>query len=200
MKKTKLIPLLAAILFSVSVARASVIYSYTGNPFNGFAGTYGASFTEIGIALTFDQPLPPSSQYSYESGVGSETLLNWHVSDGLFDLGPSYLGSLVNCDLATDASGQIYMWDVVVQATDSNGVQVSDQSSPFFDLVVMTGTLDGEDDSVAFVYGLPGTWSQEGQVPEPGSFAPVLGALAVGAGYGIRQARRQRAQRTPPGR
>jgi hypothetical protein len=165
--------------------QASAIYNYTGNPFTVRMGT-DSVFTGINISLTFDQPLPPSDSDQLESQA--ELLLDWHVSDGVLDYGPNLGGTLLACMFQTDASGKIMDWLVVAQALSSDGTAYQDGSAPGADVAGIFLV------SYAFVTGSPGTWSQEGQVPEPGSFALVLGALAAAAAYGLRKSRRQPAR------
>lgn len=192
MKKVKLISLLTATLFSVSGAYADSTYNYVGNAFTGHSGDLAELFEQITISLTFDQPLVPYSVYSDASAGAGATLTDWTISDGLFSLGPASPDLFFNYMFSTDQSGRINVWAISAQTTDSTGVQVSDYSNSLYDMATIgIPTPDGEDDSFAFIYGSPGTWSVgPASVPEPGnSLVLMLGALAAAAVYGMRKSR-----------
>lgn len=182
MKHPRLMLLLAAIALSISVAQASTIYQYKGNPFDQQQGTYGWLFKEIDISLTFDQQLQPSSVYSYGSGLPGATLLTWQIDDGVLSVGPAAADLLFQCDLDTDEFGRILFWSVAAQTTDTTGALLTESSNPFYDVAAVSYTANAEEDFAGFIFMAPGTWSQHTSAPEPGSFALVLGALAVGAG------------------
>lgn len=189
MKKTKLITLLATIFCSVSGAYASTVYTYAGNPFTDRTGTLGDLYQEITVSLTFAQPLGPLHLYSQTpSGTSGGTLQDWQLSDGLFDLGPSFFGgSLDNCVLFTDASGNIAIWLVDALAIGSDGSLVSDISTPSIDQAGLFSPTGQE--SSASVQNSPGTWTERTLVPEPSYFALVLIALAAGSLWRRKRAR-----------
>jgi hypothetical protein len=189
MNKAKLITLLATVCFSVSGAYASTVYSYAGSAFTDRTGVLGDSFQEVTISLTFAEALGPSHLYSQTpSGTVGGTLLDWRLKDGLFDLGPSFFGgSLDNCTLFTDASGNILMWLIDAHVIGSDGSLVHDISTPYVDQAGLYGTAGQS--STASNANLPGTWSSDTLVPEPGSFALLLVALTAGFAWRRKRAR-----------
>jgi len=188
MKKPKVVTLLATLFFSISVAHASTVYDYTGNPFTVQSGMLGGLFQEIKISLTFEQPLPPSQLFACGLfGNFGGTLLDWMVSDGLYTFGPSYFGGSLDSVIATDASGRIASWYVVAQETLDNGWLFADESLPNYDQAALFNS--GESDSSAYVVDSPGTWSGVAQVPEPGSSGLMLIAVAVGFAWRRKRAR-----------
>jgi hypothetical protein len=187
MNKAKLVTLLAAVFCSVSGASASTVYTYTGNPFTDRTGTLGDFYQEVTISLTFAQPLGPLHLYSQTpSGTSGGTLLDWQLSDGLFDFGPAFFGgSLDNCVLFTDVSGNIVVWLADALAISSDGSLFHDVSTPSLDQAGLFGTTG--QDSNASVQNSPGTWSSVTLVPEPGSSGLML--IAVAAGFAWRRKR-----------
>jgi hypothetical protein len=189
MKKTKLITLLATIFCSVSGAYASTVYSYAGNSFTDRTGTLGDLYQEVTISLTFAQPLGPLHLYSQTpSGTSGGTLLDWQLSDGLFDFGPSFFGgSLDNCMLFTDPSGNIAIWVIDALEIGSDGSLVHDVSNNYLDQAGLFSPTSQE--SSASVQNSPGTWTERTLVPEPSYFALVLVALAAGSVWRRKRAR-----------
>ncbi len=191
MPQAKLVSLLAVILCLASGAFASATYTYTGHPFTQRDGFFGDRFTEIDISLIFDQSLGPSDGYFYMGGSNYGRLLDWQVSDGVITYGMSGFGALQTGMIVTNPTGQIVLWLFAAGETYSNGMFFQDLSYWGSDqaLIGGTGTIL---DSIGRIDGSPGTWTGPGQTqtPEPGSFALVLGALAVGTAYRRRRARR----------
>ena len=193
MKKAKLVTLLTAILCSASGAYASTVYTYTGNPFTVSSGPLAGMFTEIDVSLTFDRPLLPSR--TYFPGIpwpppGDPVLLDWHASDGLLGFGPQFGGDLV-CRLDTDSSGGIESWYVGV-VFSGGWLEIDLETIPGLDQTAIYIPADPLDpmNSYAQISGASGTWTVEGGlVPEPGSFALVLAALATGLAWHRKRAR-----------
>ena len=187
MTKAKFLSLLSALLFAVSCASASTTYDYTGNPFTSQTGVLAGQFTQINIALIFDQPLAPSTAYGSMPGLNAGTMLDWRMGDGLFDFSPATYGTLGTWLLQTDASGNIDYWLVEAQYNLSDGTLLQDISALAADGAGAYYPVPPS--SIASVIGAPGLWSVAPAVPEPGSFALVLSALAAAAIMRRRKAR-----------
>jgi len=186
MKRAKLAALLATLLFAASGAYASTIYHYVGNPFTDQTGALAGSFDRITISLTFDQPIAPSDMYMLSAQAPQ--LINWHVSDGLFDFGPAFAGSLGTCMIQTDASGGIVWWLLDAELTAPDGTLYQDISTVAADGAGIYYSSDLN--SNATVIGSPGAWTQAGRVPEPGSFSLMLSALLATTAFALRQTRK----------
>ena len=188
MKKAKLVSFLAAILCLISGAQASAIYNYTGNPFTDQTGEFGGQFDKLTISLTFDQPLGPLG--SYWLGQQDDPLLDWYLSNQVFDLGPDLGATLLSSAIQTDASGRIASWYIIAQLIGDGGTLFQDISVFAPPLVVDgAGIYYPGLDSTASIFDSPGTWSQAGQVPEPGYSPLVLAALAAGFTWRRKRAR-----------
>ena len=188
MKKAKIVSFLAVILCSLSGAQASAIYNYNGNPFTDQTGEFGGQFGKLTISLTFDQPLGPLGSYAF--GQQDDPLLDWYLSNQVFDLGPDLGATLLVCAIQADASGKIASWYIIAQLIGDGGALFQDISilTPFQG-VDGAGIYYPGLDSTASIFDSPGTWSQAGQVPEPGYSALLLAAIATGLAWHRKRAR-----------
>jgi hypothetical protein len=169
--------LLALGLFSLTAAgaRATTIYTYTGNPFTKVTGAYTTSMFVSG-SFTVDSPLAANQAFSPVSPTA------FSFSDGLQTLDQSngqFVGPL-HFQVGTDASGGIASW--FVSLYNLAGTSVIDTAAAFevTDSVVKAAEVGGLS-SGAFNVSAPGQWTvQTVGVPDAGSSVALL-ALSLAA-------------------
>lgn len=187
----KAISILAcAALASASLcAHADVTYDYTGNYFTNVTNGGGPAYTtsdRVTGSVTLSQALAPDTQYT--SGVDGFSVLSFSFSDGvqtITNLDFTNPGTLSEDTFffGTDASGNIYTWNVVLH------VPVNNETN--YDFI---GSAHGQGDSGGvvepnFSYSnaevpTTGSWSMQSAAPpaaapEPGGLV-LLGTGALG--------------------
>jgi hypothetical protein len=187
-------------LISASLgARADVTYDYTGNDFTTFNNDGGPLYTtsdRVTGSVTLSQALAPNTQYI--SGVDGFSVLSFSFSDGVQTItnldftSPEPAGSLFEDDFffGTDASGNIYTWNVTLRIPVNNNAD--------YDFI---GTTHGQGDgggviepNFAFSNGevaSTGSWSIQSTAPstvtpEPGGLF-LLGTGALGLVLSLRR-------------
>ena len=155
---------------AVPSARASVVYSYAGNPFNAFSGqafsgqdSVTGEFT-VASALgdNFDGNLSPG-QFSFSNGLTSIT--NFNLPSPVFDV-------------QTSNTGQIIEWSISLSiGLGSAGTTISTSNSSDRGSSIGPTTFSSASNS-----GHPGAWSSVASTPLPPSlllFATGFGVFGV---------------------
>jgi hypothetical protein len=152
---------------AVPSARASVVYSYAGNPFNTFSGpafsgqdSVTGEFT-VASALgdNFNGNLSPS-QFSFSNGLTSIT--NFNLPSPVFDI-------------QTSNTGQIIEWSISLSiglgsaGTTISTSNLSDRSSSIGPTTFSSASNSGD----------PGVWSSVASTPLPPSL------LLFATGFGV---------------
>jgi hypothetical protein len=156
-------------------ARADVIYTYTGNPFDIFADCLSCP-PECNVAgsFTLAQPLAANLSLATITPVSfSLTSAGVTLTDGI----PPYTELLIT----TNTLGQIvhWVWDVVGPANGPTAEIITENAVVTVDDVRLgTGPPPFVGDVVGVVFD-PGTWSAATTVPEPGRFL-LLGTGLLG--------------------
>lgn len=201
-------------------AKATAVYTYTGNPFDAFidqdppTGAYDGT-QRFTIVLTFDRPLAPNGDWRTDpAGV---QLLDWSFSDGRVTLTPASpavtFGFFGSGGLQTDALGRIVTWGLLAYQNPSAGAWATGElgarsfiSVDYFvdgkvDLAerfecvrttVSGGCTGASAFDTGFVLDAPGTWtlSRAGEAPEPGTLALI--GLGLAAARSLRGSPRRR--------
>jgi hypothetical protein len=168
---------IAALVASLTPAKADVIYSYTGNPFNVFAGVSCPSTCDITASFTVAQALP--DDLSYDALVTNITPIAFSITDGVNTFTQLSNLSQTLISIGTDGSGTINKWDFYLIASGSPGGSLAtyapNQDNIFQDYSQFT--------SSAYAYNRndPGTWSVSA-VPELSTWAMMLIGFA-GVGF-----------------
>ena len=174
-------------LFLVSSARADAVYTYTGNAFDSFNGSFACP-TECRIAgsFTLDQPLSANLTFvtlfplSFSFTDGAITLTKSNSLPTLPSLLPLFM------EFSTDATGAITSWDVRIQGKQSVGFRsLATSSDPFGPAEDITRSLRGDS---ALITNNPGTWSVvTATTPEPTSMFLLVAGLVSLCIYGATQ-------------
>jgi len=209
MKMSKLF-LAASFMSLISLATpafADTTYTYSGNPFTTFQGTYSCpSECSITGSFTLASPLPANlalatiSPSSYEFTDGSGAFLTNLNSEAVYQPNAFYV--------STDASGNIIAWEVTIQSdTATNGIYTSydatynpysiygnadvatAETSPQAGLDILQVCCTGA--AVLQADYTPGVWTESTTAsdptptPEPGSYLllgiGLLGLVALAA-------------------
>jgi hypothetical protein len=154
----------ASLIANVSVAKASTVYAYTGNPFTtGAPGSVSGEFT-VATALgdNFNGAVIPT-QFSFSSGALTLS------SSG----SPAYV-----FDIQTSSTGAILAWYIGI----STG------------LASITTSNFNDSAGIGFIFGSdsfnPGTWSVSNPpsaTPLPASWTMMLSVLVMGFGFSLYQ-------------
>jgi hypothetical protein len=168
LKASQSVALCACLFLSALLARpasADETYSYTGNEFNVFEGTFNCPpECRISGSFTVATPLPPLRSFS-ELIPGTYT---YSFTDGLTTWNPSNsipFDSVIQ--VSTDASGNIANWFVmfILKGTVQPLMSTTGGSGGAFDLATSN---EPPPNSVGEVENDPGTWKRTaGSVPEP---------------------------------
>jgi hypothetical protein len=173
-----LVLFLLSMAFGPSVRADSVTYSYVGNTFDSFRGSFACPpECKITGSFTLDQPLPPFFSASIRP-------TSFRFTDGMSTLTPTNTFHFVNCPVwkfSTDATGAITTWDICIIGRASVGLPFF--SSANFVGVSRDGTNFLERDS-ASISDNPGTWSVSmASTPEPSCLMLLfVGLLAIVGG------------------
>ena len=163
-------------------AFASVVYTYTGNPFTSASGLISTtdgvtgSFTlPTAIGDDFNGEIHPS-QYSFTAGDGV-----------IFDQSTPNGGIQLNIE--TDGLGYIIAWYVGVYVTNAADVQTCEKGSSFTACFTTYDDVNLDTPTYPYSFGVndnsPGTWSDtathSAEAPEPSSLGILtIGLLALG--------------------
>jgi hypothetical protein len=157
-----------------SRADSDTTYTYTGNPFTTFDGSYACEpVCSITGSFTLAQALPANLD-----AAGTYLPISYSFTDGLTTITQN------NSDLGTDfdyfqtnSSGGITGWDIFVEK-DNILLATTTLGTPF------DVTLDANSLNDAFNLGDQGTWkTSSATVPEPSSMLLLtsgLGIIAIG--------------------
>jgi hypothetical protein len=162
-------------MFSVATiavpnAGASVVYSYTGNPFNTFVGAAfsgndavtGEFTVATALGDNFNGNVSPT-QFSFSNGLLSIT--NFNLPSSVFDI-------------QTSDTGAILQWNIALSiGFGSAGASISTSDSGDHSSIIGPTTFSSASNS-----GNPGAWSSVATTPLPAAlplFASGLGALAL---------------------
>ena len=174
---------------SASAAHAMTTYEYVGNPYtrifdaDEYPGTYTRSMFVYG-ALTFDQPLAPSTVYDETSELRGLrlSLVDHRFGDGRHEF--ANFQSTFSIDyLATDATGNIVGWYIRSIGSNLAGfpvdiatthMQPGQATIDYASICPWDGFCDPDD--TGEVVGNPGSWTV---VPEPGTGLLLVGGLAL---------------------
>lgn len=184
--------LLASYLFFLcGNSSATVLYTYTGNPFTTAVAPLTTSdfltfsFTvadPIGASVTNFQP----------------ALLSWSISDGdpadtITDANPNFTLALEPLVLSTDAAGNIIAWTEFVRNTSGVGVYTTRKISVQTIDIAFELQLPQHVNANSFNQNDAGTWTSQNvsATPEPASFAmlSIVAFFFAGARFYRRFAR-----------
>jgi hypothetical protein len=175
------------LLFGTALNAASVTYSYTGDDFTTYSGTYTSGVeTNLTISLTFASALGDNfhetqvTPQSFQISDGSTTLTD--QSSNIDNAGTFF-------DIGTDAAGDVDEWDVEVDQTNDAGyLQLLGEVSVDYSADCGPGSVPAEScnavgsASVEYSDNQPG-WTSSAAAPEPSTLVlAVMGALCVLAG------------------
>lgn len=170
--------LLAALLVPLPASAGTVTYTYTGADFTSVSGSYTTSDSVSG---EFTLPAPLADNLTVLTAI---TPTSFSFSDGVQTL--TQANASAGFDVATNSSGSITQWYILIQTTAGGALETIDYPS----LIV-------EDDasSAAGSEGLsafsPGTWTETDIVstPEPASLFLVGSGLAAAFARRLRKVR-----------
>jgi hypothetical protein len=120
------VPFTVRLLFIISTivvglapeARADVTYEYTGQPFANFDGSYACpSRCHITASFTVAQALPANLPW------GSITPQSFTFTDGYLKVSGGALGLHSYLEIATDANGNINIWDFNLGSPDPTSIR-----------------------------------------------------------------------------
>jgi hypothetical protein len=178
----------AALIASVSVARADITYSYTGNPFTNFSASGGGANADAFVGQSVSGYFTVASPLGEDfNGVVIPTQFSFSVGPN-FPLVTKLVASLYTFDIQTSDIGTITGWQISV----SEGCQIGPGCFGIFtsnanDSAFISGptTIIGASNS-----GVPGTWSggAVAAVPEPSTWAMMILSFA---GVGLLAYRRK---------
>jgi hypothetical protein len=150
-------------------AEASVVYSYTGNPFNTFVGPVFSGNDAVTGEFTIASALGDNFN-------GSVSPAQFSFSNGLFSITNFSLSSSV-FDIQTSNTGAIIQWNIALSVgLQSAGASISTSNSGDHSNIISPTTFSSGSNS-----GDPGAWSSAA-TPLPAAlplFATGIGALAL---------------------
>ncbi|MGH0038147.1 MAG: PEP-CTERM sorting domain-containing protein [Myxococcota bacterium] len=179
---------LPAVLFLASCmahpASATVIYSYTGNPFttitdaNPPAGTYTTDMRVTGWFELAEELPPDWNAYGYEARDIRHLVLDYSFSDGRQILTPanSSYGRLFA--VRTDENREILSWQLDLRTVSETRIALRTNTDTDIEDTGLILDVEADQWDYAEVTRNPGTWMVT-SVPEPAS-AALLGAGALG--------------------
>jgi hypothetical protein len=176
-----LVLFLLAMAFGPSVSADSVTYSYVGNTFDSFRGSFACPpECKITGSFTLDQPLPPNLSFAAIRPT------SFSFTDGDITLTPTNSFRFIFdpfTEFSTDALGAITTWDVRIQGRRELGFpHLATANVPPDALEDARINLLSHDS--ALISGNPGTWSVSmASTPEPSCFVLLcVGLLAIVGG------------------
>jgi hypothetical protein len=162
--KAFLLLYLLAMAFGPSVWADSVTYSYVGNTFDSFHGSFACPpECKITGSFTLDQPLPPNLSLTNVFPT------SFSFTDGEFTLTPTNTFHFIVCPIwqfSTDATGAITTWNVCIVGRGALGLpRFGTANRPPY---VPEDTTNLFNRDSALILGNPGTWSMATiSTPEP---------------------------------
>jgi hypothetical protein len=170
--------LLTGALFAMGLApfaKASTIYTYTGNAYTSCGGTY-CSGGPCALSVVFATTLTGSSLANLPYTDISATITSFTFTDGSGLTLHSHLQSLA---ISTNASGNISTWLIGACGTTCDTQMQTNWHSPFgfipgADFSETTASFAG---SYGFISANPGIWAST--IPEPSTFVLLATSLLV---------------------
>jgi hypothetical protein len=154
----------ASMVFGASAAKASFVYSYSGNPFTAGAAAF------VGNSVTGEFTVASALGDNFVGVVAPTQFL---FSNGLFTLGNSN-SSFYTFDIQTSNTGAIINWAILVYSSYGpwTGMIQTNNSGDSTSSLGPTTLISASNS------GAPGTWS----VSDPPSATPLPAALPLFAG------------------
>lgn len=193
---TAITVLLCTLTWPAATARASAIYTYTGNNYTAFfpnPGNFNTYTNQMSVTgtITLANPLDPNL---VSTPISSSSILYYAVSDGVITITPDCCSS-INAVVSTDAYGNIvapYRVSVGLPQDSLSTRFISFASPPFApfppggEINDYTGVFSSgpcvppQCNRVAAASYVPGTW---GAIPEPTTGLLVFAGLLGLAGW-----------------